>query len=226
MEILQKVLLILHIASGFSSLAMGLVIVFFFGKGTSVHKKMGMVYFIGMIGVFISAMLLMVLFKFQTFLFAMAVFSFYLAYGGFRSIRLKKTAQPKMVDWVAAVLAILTGTGIFGYGWWIFFKVGGFHILGMLCLIFGFFTVFTAYGDIKGKNKKEKEPLWWWYQHVQGMAGSLIAATTAFAVTSLTFVIPGTSLDWILWLLPTAIGAPMIAVTVRRMKAQAASTKA
>lgn len=225
MDLLQKTLLVLHIASGFSSLAMGLAISFFFRKGDAMHKKMGKVYFAGMMGVFVTAVLLMVLFRFQIFLFAIAIFSFYLAYGGFRSIRLKNATKPALMDWTAAILAMVVGAGIFIYGCMIFHQTGGFHVLGLLCLIFGFFTVSTSYRDIKGKNKKEKEPLWWWYQHVQGMSGSLIAATTAFAVTSLNFIVPGTSFDWILWLLPTAIGAPMIAVTIRKMRLKAAKPK-
>lgn len=218
MDTLNKVFLYSHILCGFASLVIGLMVSFIFKKGDQRHRLLGRVYFISMTGTFVFAILLLVFFRFQVFLFAIAIFSYYMAYGGFRSIRLRKTAQPQFIDWIAAALAIVSGTGLMIYGSRVFYITGGFHVLGMLCLIFGFFTVRTAVGDIRGKFKKDKEALWWLYQHIQAMSGSLIAATTAFCVTSLNFIIPGTSMDWVLWLLPSAIGAPAIAVTIRKLK--------
>jgi hypothetical protein len=61
----------------------------------------------------------------------------------------------------------------------------------------------------------------WWYNHIGGMGGGYIATVTAFVVVNVKMN-PG----WILWLLPTAIGAPIIYRTVAHYKRQFRNTAA
>jgi hypothetical protein len=56
--------------------------------------------------------------------------------------------------------------------------------------------------------------MFWWYEHLQGMMGSYIAAWTAFsAVTLSRFLGSRHDLTWIVWLWPTIIGVPAISLT-------------
>ena len=213
---LGKILLIAHVIGGFSSLSIGVLIMMLPKKGNALHKKLGQVYMYGMSTVFVTAVLYVSLIRWNAFLFAIAVFSFHMAYSGFRSIRLRARSKPAFADWFAGVTAIIVGLGIFGYGALLFSKSSSFSILALLCVIFGFFTVQGAYRDLKTKNSKDKSKHWWLSQHISGMMGSLIAATTAFSVQNLGFIIPGQSADWILWLLPTAIGVPILSYYISK----------
>jgi hypothetical protein len=55
-----------------------------------------------------------------------------------------------------------------------------------------------------------KEKMFWWYEHLNGMLASYIAAWTAFSVTTIGRYIHG---GWVIWVIPTAIGSPAIALT-------------
>ena len=57
--------------------------------------------------------------------------------------------------------------------------------------------------------------MFWWYAHLQGMLGSYIAAWTAFLVVT---VDPLVHWGVVLWVLPTAIGVPSIALTTAYYK--------
>lgn len=210
--------MVTHVIGGFSSLLFGIIIMLLPKKGNLLHKQMGRVYFYGMSTVFVTAVLFVSLVRWNTFLFAIAVFSFYLCYSGFRAIRSKKATKIAPIDWVSAVLAICVGLGLFIYGVLIFNKLHTFHILAFLCVVFGFFTVFAAVQDLRTKMNVNKSKDWWIRQHISGMLGSLIAATTAFSVQNLNFLIPGESMDWLLWLLPTVIGAPLINQQIAKLK--------
>lgn len=221
-----SLLLVAHVIGGFSSLTLGILIAILPKKGNKLHKKMGHIYFYGMTTVFVSAVLLVSFIKWNAFLFAIAVFSFYLCYSGFRAIRLRKQKGPALIDWIVAGLAITVGIGLFIYGLLIFYQVQSFHVLGLLCLIFGFFTAFSAIQDVHTKMSPHKSKDWWLRQHISGMMGSLIAATTAFSVQNLNFLIPGQNMDWLLWLLPTVIGTPFISVQIANLKGKGLKKKA
>jgi CHASE2 domain-containing sensor protein len=54
-----------------------------------------------------------------------------------------------------------------------------------------------------------KEKMFWWYEHLQGMMASYIAAWTAFLVVTVGRFVHA----WWLWIVPTAIGVPAITLT-------------
>src|SRR5208283_147848 len=79
-------------------------------KGGKTHRRWGKIYFWAMAGVAVTALILS--FALPIFFLAMvAVFSFYSAFAGYRILSLKdmyRGARPKAVDWVAAVITILS----------------------------------------------------------------------------------------------------------------------
>ena len=71
--------------------------------------------------------------------------------------------------------------------------------------------------------RKPKEKMFWWYDHLGNMIGSYIAAWTAFSVTTLVRVFPGAGM-W-MWLWPTMLGVPAIALTIAYYKRRFAPRK-
>ena len=80
---LEKPLLYIHILAGFVSLGTAYLLLFL-KKGDKRHKKYGMYYVYGMSTIFVTAIPLSMMGVVQPFLFAIAIFSFYFAFAGFR----------------------------------------------------------------------------------------------------------------------------------------------
>jgi hypothetical protein len=79
-------------------------------KGKKQHVRAGRVYFLGMLGIFITA-IPMALVSGNQFLFITAIFSFYLAFAGLRFAR-NRTGVAATVDWIAVLLMLLSGVGL------------------------------------------------------------------------------------------------------------------
>jgi uncharacterized membrane protein len=87
-------------------------------KGGKVHRRFGKIYFWAMAGVAVTALILSVALPVY-FLTMVAVFSFYSAFAAYRVLYLKgmyKGARPKAVDWMAAVVTVLSSLLLFLMG--------------------------------------------------------------------------------------------------------------
>lgn len=76
---------------------------------------------------------------------------------------------------------------------------------------------FVAVGNLAYLLRKPQTKMHWWYEHVSSMIGTAIAAYTAFLVFGGARLMPGLASSpyyVAVWLLPTAIGAPAIALTI------------
>jgi uncharacterized membrane protein YoaT (DUF817 family) len=85
---------------------------------------------------------------------------------------------------------------------------------GFIAIGFGFFLASNAYKDMRSFRQPPADRNWWWYYHIERMSGSYIAAVTAFAVQNLTRLLP-VELMWLPWVIPTIVGVPLIARTIR-----------
>jgi hypothetical protein len=210
----MKVFLGVHITAGASSFLLAPVALAT-AKGGKQHKRWGMVYLWSM-GVVASTALPMALYRPVLFLALVAVFSFYLAFAGFRVTRLKELARggnATPIDWIAAVIcftasACLAGFGAFHPAW-----VQG---MGIVSIVFGFIGMQAAAAEMWKFVRKPKEKMFWWYTHLGNMIGSYIAAWTAFSVTTLSNIFHHAGM--ILWLWPTIVGMPAIALTTAYYK--------
>jgi hypothetical protein len=209
-----KVFLGVHITAGASSFLLAPVALAT-AKGGKQHKRWGMVYLWSM-GVVASTALPMAVYLPVLFLALVAVFSFYLAFAGFRVTRLKELARggsATPIDWIAAVIcftasACLAGFGAFHPAW-----VQGMKIVS---IVFGFIGMQAAAAEMWKFVRKPKEKMFWWYTHLGNMIGSYIAAWTAFSVTTLSNIFHHAGM--ILWLWPTIVGVPAIALTTAYYK--------
>ncbi len=194
MELLLKLMLVLHIASGFLSLLTGLVALVV-KKGGRTHRLSGKVFFYGMCGVAFSGLVLGWA-KANYFLFMIAIFSFFMNYSGYRST-LNKSLKPNIPDW--AILCIGLVNSLFML-----------YSANIVLMVFGGIGAALALGDIRifvlTLRGKDIGRLQWLFRHIGMMVGAYIATVTAFVVVNVHDVRP----VWLPWLLPTVLLVPVI----------------
>jgi hypothetical protein len=210
----MKVFLGVHITAGASSFLLAPVALAT-AKGGKQHKRWGMVYLWSM-GVVASTALPMALYRPVLFLALVAVFSFYLAFAGFRVTRLKELARggnATPIDWIAAVICLTASACLAGFG---AFHPAWVQGMGIVSIVFGFIGMQAAVAEMWKFVRKPTEKMFWWYTHLGNMIGSYIAAWTAFSVTTLSNIFHHAGM--ILWLWPTIVGVPAIALTTAYYK--------
>jgi hypothetical protein len=211
-----RVLLALHITCGFIGfLCAPLALIA--AKGGRAHRLWGKIYFWAMAGVAATALTLS--FALPIYFLAMvAVFSFYSAFAAYRVLFLKdlfRGGQAKAVDWLAAGLTVLSSLllALMGFEAPRAMAVGVVQIAGhtvsIVSVVFGIIGMRMGLRSIFGFLKPSNEKMFWWFGHMQGMIASYIAAMTAFSAVNLTRWFGAA---WWVWLWPTIVGAPAIAL--------------
>jgi uncharacterized membrane protein len=211
-----RVLLALHVLCGAVAFVCAPVALST-AKGGKTHRRWGKIYFWAMAGVAVTALILSLALPIF-FLAMVAVFSFYSAFAGYRILSLKDMytgARPKLVDWLAAVVTILSSFLLFLMGFLKpeLMRVGVIQVAGhkvsIVSVVFGIIGMSMGKASIAGFLKRPTEKMFWWFAHMEGMIGSYIAAMTAFSAVNLTrWFGPA----WWVWLWPTIVGVPAIAV--------------
>ena len=204
---IEKPLLYLHILAGFISLAIAYVLLFI-KKGNKRHKKLGMIYVYGMTTIFVTAIPLSLLGEFNPFLFVIAIFSFYLAFSGYRQGRDRNGAR-EQIDKVLGVF--ITATSILFYS----MAVSLYLIedsMWITSVVFGSIALGMGINDFR-RMKIDERPDFYdrTNLHLNLMLAGTIATTTAFIVTLNPF-----SIDWLNWVAPTIVGTPIIIYFSRR----------
>jgi hypothetical protein len=210
----MKVFLGVHITAGASSFLLAPVALAT-AKGGKQHKRWGMVYLWSM-GVVAATALPMALYRPVLFLALVAVFSFYLAFAGYRVTRLKELARggsATPIDWIAAVVTFVSSACLAGFG---AFRPAWVQGMGIVSIVFWFIGMRAAAAEMWKFVRKPKEKMFWWYTHLGNMMGSYIAAWTAFSVTTLSTNYRHAGM--ILWLWPTIVGVPAIVLTTAYYK--------
>ncbi len=202
-----KIILIIHVAFGFSALATGIVPMVA-KKGGKVHKFWGNVYYWSMFGVFITTLMLFALrpaqLKLQFFL-CIAILSFYFTFSGDRVLKMKKSAtQATVLDRVAAGLALACGLAMLGYA---VYGVVGLqnYFVAILFAVFGTLVSVNAREDLRlFFGKIESEKMHWYFGHISKIMGAYTATVTAFCVNMTRYLPEDASvyLQLIPWLTP------------------------
>ena len=183
---IEKPLLYLHILAGFISLGIAYVLLFI-KKGNKRHKKLGMIYVYGMSTIFVTAIPLSLIGEFNPFLFVIAIFSFYLAFSGYRQGRDRNGAR-EQID--KALGIFITAASILFYS----MAVSLYLIedsMWITSVIFGSIALVFSINDfrrmkiVERPNFYDKTNL-----HLNLMLAGTIATTTAFIVTCLLYTSP------------------------------------
>ena len=211
---IEKPLLYLHILAGFISLGIAYVLLFI-KKGNKRHKKLGMIYVYGMSTIFVTAIPLSLLGEFNPFLFVIAIFSFYLAFSGYRQGRDRNGAR-EQIDKVLGVF--ITATSILFYS----MAVSLYLIedsMWITSFVFGSIALGMGINDFRRMKIVERPDFYDRTNlHLNLMLGGTIATTTAFIVTIDPF-----SILWLNWVAPTIVGTPIIIYFSRRELAKKAT---
>ncbi|MBO0948776.1 DUF2306 domain-containing protein [Fibrella forsythiae] len=228
MKTLLTLLLITHIATGFTALMVGLIPMFS-QKGSRLHNRAGLVYVYCMITVAITALLLCGLQPFKMmrlFLTGIAVFSFYLCFTGWRATKQKK-GQAAPLDIALTYGTLVIGAAMVLFGTYLLVLNG----LSFMPIVFTFFGVLTGQFAWKDYQKRKQPTLKmdWYFQHFIRMGGSYIATFTAAAVTNVPRLLPANAPEWthtLVWIAPSIVGGMLIGRTVRYYKQKFASKSA
>ena len=211
---IERPLLYLHILAGFISLGIAYFLLFI-KKGSKRHKKLGMIYVYGMSTIFVTAIPLSLLGEFNPFLFVIAIFSFYLAFSGYRQGRDRNGAREK-IDKVLGVF--ITATGILFYS----MAVSLFLIedsMWITSLLFGSIALVLGINDFRRMKIVERPNFYDRTNlHLNLMLAGTIATTTAFIVTIEPF-----ATIWFNWVAPTIVGTPIIIYFSKRELAKKAT---
>ena len=169
-------------------------------KGKKFHVLSGRTYFWCMVGIFLTAIPMSII-NSNTFLFLIAIFSFYLAFAGMRFARNRK-GTATAIDWIAVSLMILSGLGMWALAITYFISDNSQYIT---LLVFGFIALAIGYGDYRSHKSKAaigKERI---ARHLTNMMAGTIAVITAVLVVNVNI-----EPIWIWWVLPTVVITPII----------------
>jgi len=206
-----KILLIVHIIAGFTALTAAAVATM--TKTLDVahrwHVYSGTVFFWGMVVIFLTAIPL-ALIRPNTFLFLIAILSFYFALAGWRYATHRR-GSPRPLDWVSAsVMALAAGIMIIlGV-----FLLSRRNTNGITMMILGGIGAALSLSDIRTLHHGGAQGPQRIAQHLTMMLAGTIATITAFVVTNFT-VQPA----FIVWLAPTVVITPIIIVWNRKIRA-------
>ena len=205
----EKPLLYIHIFSGFLSLSIAYLLLFI-KKGNKLQKKLGMIYVYGMTTIFLTALPMSLLGEINEFLFVVAIFSFYLAFSGFRQGRSREGAKDK-IDKALSYFILFAALGLFFLAITLFQSQDSMWItatlFGTISLVFGIRDQ-IRFRSTEKPNYYDRTTL-----HLILMLSATIATTTAFWVTVDFF-----TEDWLNWVSPNFVLVPVIIYFSKREK--------
>ena len=205
---LFKILLIIHIVCGSTSLLLGLFIMLL-KKGDRKHTRLGNMYFFSLLTAAAVSLPMSYLHP-NYFLFIIGVFTAYMLLTGRNYLKKKSIADVKTIDWVLTFTMLIFGTAFIGFG---FYNIIRSNYFGTVFLVFGGFGILFVYQDYLNYRGKSNIKNYWLTTHFQRMIGSYIASVTAFLVVNNT-VLPGV----VAWLLPSLLMVPLIIKWTRKYK--------
>lgn len=205
------ILLIVHIIAGFTALIAAAVatVTKTMEMPHRWHVQSGTVFFWGMAGVFLTAVPLTIL-RPNTFLFLIAILSFYFALAGWRYAR-NRRGSPGRLDWVSAGVMVLAGAVMMIFG--VFLLSSG-DTDGITMLALGAVGTGLSTADLRRSWRGGVMGAERIAQHLTMMLAGAIATITAFVVTNVAM-----EPAFIAWLAPTVVITPIIIVWSRKIRA-------
>ena len=200
METFINITLGLHVVSGFTALVTGLIAMST-KKGSKAHKLNGLIFFVAMLTVSASALVVSVQ-RDNQFLLHIGLFALYQNVSGYRAIK-NKSRKPSWLDWGIVAIGAINGAYMVA-------------TLNIVLAVFGGISLFLVVGDlniyIRVARNLEIPKMAWLRQHIGMMMGTYIATSTAFLLVNLRDFQP----YWVPWLAPTLLGVPFLIYMSRK----------
>ncbi len=205
MDGIFKAVLIIHILFGSVAL-FGAPAAMVTRKGGSWHRRWGKIFFWAITGVAITAVALSLI-RSGLFFLLVALFSFYLAFTGYRVLYRKRPEQrASRGDWIAVSAMLVGSVVLLAYGAYLMLTSS----FGMVALVFGAIGLLFAIRDIYEFRHHPADKMAWWYSHMTRMLAAYIATVTAFSVVNFKFLPPVPR-----WLWATVVGTVGIVIWTR-----------
>jgi len=205
--VMTNVFLAVHIFLG-SIAVLGMAMAWLSRKGDIWHRRGGKAYVLGMAGSLAAAFAVSILTR-NIFLFLVGLFSAYLVYTGYRLAAARNSVRSSL-DKSTAVTALVSGLGMIAYGVYLVFSSES--SMAIVIAVFGVLSASFGYSDVRLGDKwpagKERIIL-----HLSRMGGANIATVTAVFVVNVK-----TDPAFIAWLIPSVVGALLIAYWTRRTR--------
>ncbi len=217
----MKLFLAVHVTAGLVSFVLAPVALAT-AKGGKQHRRWGMVYLWSM-GVVTCTALPMALFRPVLFLALVSVIGAYLAFSGYRVLKLKNLASggsARPIDWAAACIALVVSVFLVALGW---FRPAAVQHMQAVAILLGSLGTRGIVADMWRFVQKPTEKMFWWYSHLTKFIGSYIAAWTAFSTATLSHIFRHAGI--VLWLWPATVGIPAIILTTAYYKRKFAARK-
>jgi len=198
-----------HILAGLVALLAGLGAIVT-KKGGHRHNTAGKLYVLSMAVVVVTAVPLAVWVS-NWFLLAIAVFSGYLVFSGYRVVMRRRAGltDPTAIDYAGHGTMLAVGVGMIATGGWQTLRDTA--DLGPVLVVFGVIGCVLALGILRELHSPPAERPPWIQNHIVFMGGGYIATVTATVTVNLTVVPP-----LFRWLGPTAVGVPLILYASRK----------
>ncbi len=202
----------LHIFAGVLSL-LSAPVALFSQKGGKTHRLAGLIFYYSMLVVSFSAFIVSFVHfnEGSIFLRGIGMFSLYMVAAGKRILARKdilKGQQSEPIDY--AITALIAAFIVFCIYY-------GYIQNNIVLYVFGALSCRFLYEDIVLLRNKPTFKLYWLTAHISRMSGGAIASFTAFLVVN-SLRIFGDDGSVMAWLLPTAIGVPIIIHYSRQAK--------
>lgn len=206
METILNVFIVLHLISGSIALMSGGLNIFR-QKGNRNHKKMGKTFFVSMIFVGISSLVISYLCP-NYFLFIVGILILYMVLSGqfYLKYKTRRSLSVNFMGWSMPLLMLFAGLVFVDSGILMLLKSDSngftYMFLGLLGLVF-------VKQDFKNFRNKSKIKNYWLIAHLQRMTGSFVTTLTALLIVTLKYF--SNSVPNILfWLIPAVIFTPLI----------------
>lgn len=180
----------IHVIAGTTGLLTGIVIMALPSKGNKLHRRLGKAYFYAMLVSTVIAIGMSAVNQ-RYFLLYIGIFTLYMLLSGYISLPSRFTRYKRFIA-PLVVIGLITAVCMFLT-----------HVI--FIMVFGGLLCFLAVQDISLLFRKKLHVLDLTGSHAGKMAGSFIAATTAFCVN-----VVFTGSEWWHWLLPTMTITPLI----------------
>jgi hypothetical protein len=144
------------------------------------------------------------------FLFFVAILTATNVSSGVRVLRAKARTTSGRHPWDLGLPALLTASSIAG-------AAHGLSTGNQLFTAFSVIGLLAGGGNLAYWLTPPTHPMHWWFEHMSSMIGACIAATTAFLVVNASNLGLET-FSLIVWLTPSIIGVPAIAIWTRYYK--------
>jgi hypothetical protein len=186
-------------------------------KGGLWHRRWGKIYFWSITVVALTAVVMSFI-RSGLFFLLVALFSFYLAFTGYRVLSRKTPHQrPGKMDWTAASAMVFGSAALVAVGIYLMLTSS----FGTVAIVFGGIGFLFGLSDIRDFRHPPADKMAWWYSHMTRMLAAYIATVTAFSVVNFKFLPPIAR-----WLWATVVGTVGIIIWTRYYRKKFSGTRA